>query len=90
LVIDAFAGYLVAWECSRSKQTAFVEPAIRHATPCAAGKDTRWPAQWRRATYTPTALNGPPSVIAARVAASASRPETTTRAPSATSISAAA
>jgi putative transposase len=30
LVIDAFAGYLVAWECSRSKQTAFVESAIRH------------------------------------------------------------
>jgi hypothetical protein len=24
----------------------------RHG-PCAAGKDTRWPAQWRRATYAP-------------------------------------
>ena len=32
LVIDVFAGYLVGWECSRSKQTAFVESAIRHAT----------------------------------------------------------
>jgi transposase InsO family protein len=30
-VIDAFAGYIVGWECSVSKQTAFVESAIRQA-----------------------------------------------------------
>ena len=31
LVIDAFAGLIVAWECSLSKETAFVERAIRQA-----------------------------------------------------------
>ena len=30
-VIDAFAGPIVGWECSTSKQTAFVESAIRQA-----------------------------------------------------------
>lgn len=30
-VIDAFAGRIVGWECSTSKQTAFVESAIRQA-----------------------------------------------------------
>jgi hypothetical protein len=30
-VIDAFAGLIPAWECSLSKQTAFVEAAIRQA-----------------------------------------------------------
>ena len=32
LVIDAFAGLIVGWECSLSKHTAFVESAIRQAT----------------------------------------------------------
>lgn len=31
LVIDAFAGLITGWECSLSKQTAFVERAIRQA-----------------------------------------------------------
>jgi putative transposase len=31
LVIDAFAGLIVGWECSTSKETAFVERAIRQA-----------------------------------------------------------
>ena len=31
LVIDAFAGLIPGWECSLSKQTAFVESAIRQA-----------------------------------------------------------
>lgn len=31
-VIDAFAGLIAGWECSLSKQTAFVEKAIRQAT----------------------------------------------------------
>jgi transposase InsO family protein len=31
LVIDAFAGLIVGWECSLSKHTAFVESAIRQA-----------------------------------------------------------
>ena len=31
LVIDAFAGLIVAWECSLSKESAFVERAIRQA-----------------------------------------------------------
>ena len=31
LVIDAFAGLIAGWECSLSKQTAFVERAIRQA-----------------------------------------------------------
>jgi putative transposase len=31
-VIGAFAGLIPGWECSRSKETAFVEPAIRQAT----------------------------------------------------------
>jgi len=30
-VIDAFAGLIVGWECSLSKETAFVESAIRQA-----------------------------------------------------------
>jgi putative transposase len=30
-VIDAFAGLIVGWQCSASKQTAFVESAIRQA-----------------------------------------------------------
>jgi putative transposase len=30
-VIDAFAGRIVGWECSRSKHTAFVERAIAQA-----------------------------------------------------------
>lgn len=30
-VIDAFAGLIAGWECSLSKQTAFVEKAIRQA-----------------------------------------------------------
>jgi transposase InsO family protein len=30
-VIDAFAGLIVAWECSLTKETAFVERAIRQA-----------------------------------------------------------
>ena len=30
-VIDAFAGLIVGWECSRSKETVFVESAIRQA-----------------------------------------------------------
>ncbi len=32
LVIDAFAGRIVSWECSLSQHTAFVESAIRQAT----------------------------------------------------------
>ena len=32
LVIDAFAGLVTGWECSLSKETAFVERAIRQAT----------------------------------------------------------
>jgi putative transposase len=32
LVIDAFAGRIVGWECSLSKHTAFVESATRQAT----------------------------------------------------------
>jgi hypothetical protein len=39
-VIDAFAGRIVGWECSRSKHTAFVESAIRQARP--AGTPTGW------------------------------------------------
>ncbi len=31
VVIDAFAGLIVGWECSLSKHTAFVESAIRQA-----------------------------------------------------------
>jgi putative transposase len=31
LVIDAFAGRIVGWECSLSKHTAFVDSAIRQA-----------------------------------------------------------
>lgn len=31
LIIDAFAGHIVGWECSLSKHTAFVESAIRQA-----------------------------------------------------------
>jgi putative transposase len=31
-VIDAFAGVIAGWECSRSKKTAFVERAVRQAT----------------------------------------------------------
>jgi putative transposase len=31
LVIDAFAGLIAGWECSLSKETAFVEKAIRQA-----------------------------------------------------------
>jgi transposase InsO family protein len=31
-VIDAFAGLIPGWECSLSKETAFVESAIRQAT----------------------------------------------------------
>jgi transposase InsO family protein len=31
LVIDAFAGLIVGWECSLSKHTTFVESAIRQA-----------------------------------------------------------
>jgi transposase InsO family protein len=31
LVIDAFAGLIPGWDCSLSKQTSFVERAIRHA-----------------------------------------------------------
>ncbi len=30
-VIDAFAGVIAGWECSRSKQTAFVQRAVRQA-----------------------------------------------------------
>ena len=30
-VIDAFAGTVAGWECSLSKQTAFVERAVRQA-----------------------------------------------------------
>ena len=30
-VIDAYAGRIVGWKCSTSKQTSFVESAIRHA-----------------------------------------------------------
>ena len=30
-VIDAFAGRIVGWQCSASKQTAFVEASIRQA-----------------------------------------------------------
>jgi len=30
-VIDAFAGLIAGWECSLSKQTAFVEKAVRQA-----------------------------------------------------------
>jgi transposase InsO family protein len=30
-VIDAYAGLIAGWECSLSKQTAFVERALRHA-----------------------------------------------------------
>ena len=31
LVIDAFAGLITGWECSLSKETAFVQRAIRQA-----------------------------------------------------------
>ncbi len=30
-VVDAFAGLIAGWECSLSKDTAFVERALRHA-----------------------------------------------------------
>ena len=30
-VIDAFAGVIAGWECSTSKQTAFVQRAVRQA-----------------------------------------------------------
>ena len=32
LVVDAFAGLIAGWECSLSKETAFVERAVRQAT----------------------------------------------------------
>ena len=35
-VIDAFAGLIAGWECSLSKETAFVERAIRQAAACRA------------------------------------------------------
>lgn len=41
LVIDAFAGLIPGWECSLSKETAFVERAIRQATAYRPGKATR-------------------------------------------------
>ena len=31
LVVDAFAGLIAGWECSLSKETAFVERAVRQA-----------------------------------------------------------
>ena len=40
-VIDAFAGLIAGWECSLSKETAFVERAIRQAAACGRGKATR-------------------------------------------------
>lgn len=39
LVINAFAGRIVGWECSLSKETAFVESAIRQAAACRARAD---------------------------------------------------
>ncbi len=30
-VVDAYAGLITGWECSTSKETAFVERAIRQA-----------------------------------------------------------
>ena len=44
LVIDAFAGLIAGWECSLSKETAFVERAIRQAAACGPGRGTRWAA----------------------------------------------
>jgi transposase InsO family protein len=38
LVIDAFAGLIPGWDCSLSKQTAFVERAIRQAAAYRAGQ----------------------------------------------------
>ena len=31
-VIDAFAGLILGWECAMSKETDFIEAAIRQAT----------------------------------------------------------
>ncbi|MCX0272892.1 IS3 family transposase [Nocardia zapadnayensis] len=41
-VIDAFAGRIVGWECSTSKQTAFVESAIRQAAALRARQGRPW------------------------------------------------
>ena len=35
LVIDAYAGLITGWECSLTKNTAFVERAIRQAAAAA-------------------------------------------------------
>ena len=40
-VIDAFAGLIAGWECSLSKETAFVERAIRQAAALRARQGTR-------------------------------------------------
>ena len=39
-VIDAFANRILGWECSTSKQTRFVETAIRQAAATGPGKAT--------------------------------------------------
>ncbi|WP_435590113.1 IS3 family transposase [Nocardia sp. bgisy118] len=41
-VIDAYAGRIVGWECSTSKQTAFVESAIRQAAALRARQGRPW------------------------------------------------
>ncbi len=41
-VVDAFAGRIVGWECSTSKQTAFVESAIRQAAALRARQGRPW------------------------------------------------
>lgn len=41
-VVDAYAGRIVGWECSTSKQTAFVESAIRLAAAVRAREGRPW------------------------------------------------
>ncbi|MEV0032577.1 IS3 family transposase [Nocardia sp. NPDC050793] len=41
-VVDAYAGRIVGWECSTSKQTAFVESAIRQAAALRARQGRAW------------------------------------------------
>src|SRR5690606_30608179 len=41
-VIDAFAGRVVGWECSTSKQTVFVESAIRQVAASRAREGRPW------------------------------------------------
>ncbi|EUA76181.1 putative transposase for insertion sequence element IS629 [Mycobacteroides abscessus subsp. bolletii 103] len=51
-VIDAYAGLIAGWECSLTKNTAFVERAIRQATAYRRGRDIGSPVT-RFITATP-------------------------------------